>query len=320
MGRPYANARLSETRVSRTKNGTNPSPVDENLLRRFADSQLIERGLGHNTISAYGSDLRAFASVLAERGANLPDAERDDIMRCLSQRISAGRSSRSAARFLSALRRFYTWCLREGLVAENPTTLVRSPTIGRPLPKVLTESEVLSLLLAPDVSADLGLRDRAMLELLYGCGLRVSELTGLRVDQVNLHQGVLRVWGKGSKERLIPMSNVSVEWLERYIATSRPALIRGRTDMLFLSNRGAGMTRQAFWHRIRVHGRNAGIRVSLSPHVLRHAFATHLVNHDADLRVVQLLLGHSSLSTTQIYTHVARERLKSLHRSHHPRG
>lgn len=296
------------------------SSSDRLLIRRFADSQLIERGLSSNTIDAYSSDLRAFSKILAESGGTLARATQADIMLCLSRRVSDGSSTRSAARLLSSLRRFYSWCLREGVTRDNPAALVRSPAMGRPLPKVITESEVRSLLQAPVVNTDIGLRDRAMLELLYGCGLRVSELVGLRVDQVNLLQGVLKVWGKGNKERLIPMGDVAIDWVKRYMATARPSLLRGRSEIMFLSNRGCGMTRQAFWHRIRAYGQAAGIRTRLSPHVLRHAFATHLVNHDADLRVVQLLLGHSSLSTTQIYTHVARERLKSLHSAHHPRG
>ncbi len=320
MVKPYANAKSTGARDRRRANHPVLSSQDADLLLRFADSQLVERGLSSNTISAYGSDLRFFAAALQESGTGLLAAQRSDVMAFLGQRVSDGSSSRSAARLLSALRRFYTWCQREKLKVENPTAQISSPSMGRPLPKVITESEVLALLQAPVVSEDLGLRDRAMLELLYGCGLRVSELVSLTVDQVNLNQGVMRVWGKGSKERLIPMGDVAIDWIKRYMKSSRPALMRANTDELFLSNRGAAMTRQAFWYRIRAHGASAGIRTQLSPHVLRHAFATHLVNHDADLRVVQLLLGHSNLSTTQIYTHVARERLKSLHQAHHPRG
>jgi integrase/recombinase XerD len=321
MAKPYANVKSRRLRSAANETTTPVSANDAALLLRFADSQLVEQGLGSNTISAYGSDLRAFARALQDNGTSLLEAQRADVMDYLSRRVVDGSSARSAARLLSALRRFYAWCVREGLLTENPTVLLRSPAMGRSLPKVLTESEVQSLLHAPSVSDDLGLRDRAMLELLYGCGLRVSELVSLRIDQVNVHQGVLRVWGKGGKERLIPMGDLSIDWLKRYMEVARPSLARrGRTDVLFLSNRGAEMTRQAFWHRIRVLGLKAGIKSRLSPHILRHAFATHLVNHDADLRVVQLLLGHSSLSTTQIYTHVARERLKSLHRQHHPRG
>ncbi|MFK8075836.1 MAG: site-specific tyrosine recombinase XerD [Granulosicoccus sp.] len=289
------------------------------LLARFADSQLIERGLSTHTIEAYNRDIRLFACTLPNR-PELLSVKREDVMRCLAQRVSDGSSARSAARLLSALRRFYAWAVREGLLSEDPTALVRSPSIGRPLPKVLTESEVRALLDAPDTSTDVGQRDRAMLELLYGCGLRVSELITLKVDQVRAAQGVMRVWGKGNKERMLPMGDVAVHWINIYLKEARPSLMKGKTDALFLSNRGSAMTRQAFWYRIRAHGVSAGIKTALSPHVLRHAFATHLVNNNADLRVVQLLLGHSSLSTTQIYTHVARERLKAMHSAHHPRG
>ena len=301
------------------------------LMQRFADSQLLERGLSTHTISAYKTDLRAFLRDMLkaldgqpahdkEGVSHLLSARRDQIMQCLAGRVNDGSSARSAARFLSALRQFYAWALRENLISENPTALVRSPSIGRALPKTLTESEVGALLKAPIVSNDMGLRDRAMLEMLYGCGLRVSELVSLSVDQVDLQQGVVRVWGKGRKERLIPMGEVAVHWVERYKRQARPALQKTAESDLFLSQRGQAMTRQAFWYRIRLHGSAAGIKAHLSPHTLRHAFATHLVNHDADLRAVQMLLGHSSLSTTQIYTHVATQRLKTLHQQHHPRG
>lgn len=320
MVKPYANAKSVPARENEAGKEAVIDDETKALLLRFADSQLVERGLASNTISAYRSDLLAYSCFLRARQLGLLTVRRADIMEYLAQRVVDGSSTRSAARLLSALRRFYAWCLQENLLTENPTALIRSPAMGRPLPKVLTESEVQALLQAPATGTDLGLRDRAMLELLYGCGLRVSELVGLTVTQVSLQQGVLRVWGKGNKERLIPMGDVSVDWLQRYLKSARPSLIRGNSDVMFLSSRGAGMTRQAFWHRIRSHGLAAGITMNLSPHVLRHAFATHLVNHDADLRVVQLLLGHSSLSTTQIYTHVAQERLKSLHRAHHPRG
>ena len=324
----YANAKLKTKCSKIVANVQAIAKADEQLLRRFADSQLIERGLSLHTISAYATDLRAFifsrinsTEHQAEQpSAVLISASGGDIMRCLSALVKDGSSSRSAARLLSALRQFYAWAIRENLLTENPTALIRSPSIGRPLPKVLTESEVRALLDAPLPGDDLGLRDKAMLEVLYGCGLRVSELVGLTVDQVNLQQGVVRVWGKGRKERLVPMGDVATHWVDKYIQQARPALQKGATSDLFLSLRGKAMTRQAFWHRIRIHGVIAGITRDLSPHTLRHAFATHLVNHDADLRVVQMLLGHSSLSTTQIYTHVATERLKSLHKSHHPRG
>ena len=320
MGSAHANAKQSAKADKRVKSSVPLSPENISLLRRFADSQLIERGLSSNTISAYQTDLKGFARGLKPAGKCLDIVDRSDVMSYLAARVSGGTSSRSAARSLSALRRFYIWMVREGEIPHDPTRQVSSPGIGRPLPMSLTESEVKSLLAAPDVETDLGLRDRAMLECLYGCGLRVSELTGLTVDQINLQQGVLRVWGKGNKERLVPMGDVAIDWIKRYQKTARPALLGKASDTLFLSQRGKVMTRQTFWHRIKLHGRTAGIKSNLSPHTLRHAFATHLVNHDADLRVVQLLLGHSDLSTTQIYTHVARERLKALHKTHHPRG
>ena len=300
---------------------------DKSLLQKFSDSLLIERGLSAHTISAYATDLRAYAATLEnsescgnDKQGRLAAATQSDIMHCLATRMHDGSSSRSAARLLCALRQFYAWALRESIVTENPVDGVRSPSIGRPLPATLTESQVRLLLDAPAVTDDIGLRDRAMLEVLYGCGLRVSELVSLKADQVNLLQGVIRVWGKGRKERLVPMGDVAIDWVEKYLRDARPVLKVEQTDDLFLSRRGKAMTRQAFWHRIRLHGVVAGITTHLSPHTLRHAFATHLVNHSADLRVVQMLLGHSSLSTTQIYTHVATERLKSLHKSHHPRG
>lgn len=324
----YATGKLKTKRIKIASGEQVITSADRQLLQRFADSQLVERGLSSHTVSAYATDLRAFIAALANTSDIRPDhktavligAKNSDIMRCLSIRVSDGSSSRSAARLLSALRQFYGWAVRENLCSENPTALIRSPSIGRPLPKVLTESQVRALLDAPVVSEDLGLRDRAMLEVLYGCGLRVSELVGLTVDQVNLEQGVIRVWGKGRKERLVPMGDLAMHWVTKYARDARPVLQKRATSDLFLSLRGKAMTRQTFWHRIRIHGVVAGITQDLSPHTLRHAFATHLVNHDADLRVVQMLLGHSSLSTTQIYTHVATERLKSLHKSHHPRG
>lgn len=296
-------------------------PVNsEQLLSHFADMLLIERGLSAHTVAAYQTDIKQFGLWLSSRDTTLLQVTRADIMSYLAVRVQNGGSSRSAARMLSALRCFFAFMVRERHMQDNPTQLIDSPSIGRPLPGTLTESEVKSLLNAPDTDAVLGLRDRAMLELLYGCGLRVSELVSLNVDQINRQQGVLRVWGKGNKERLIPMGEMALHWLQRYERSARPNLLKGSSDTLFPSLRGRPMTRQTFWYRIKRHAVTAGIRGSLSPHTLRHAFATHLVNHDADLRVVQLLLGHSDLSTTQIYTHVARERLKALHQEHHPRG
>lgn len=290
------------------------------LLLQFSDMLLIERGLSKHTVSAYETDIKLFGLHLQISSISLKKADRADIMAFLGTRVASGGSARSAARMLSALRRFYGFLVRERFISTDPTQLIDAPTIGRPLPSILSESEVRKLLNAPVISTDIGLRDRAMLEVLYGCGLRVSELISLQVDQVNLQQGVVRVWGKGNKERLVPMGEAAVDWIQRYMRDARDSLVKGVSSTLFLSLRGREMTRQSFWHRVKAHGITAGINGHLSPHTLRHAFATHLVNHDADLRVVQLLLGHSDLSTTQIYTHVARERLKYLHSMHHPRG
>ena len=294
---------------------------DDALAARFADMLLVERGLAANTVAAYGSDLARFARWNAGTGRSLLEVEREHVLAHLAERLEGGTGARSAARLLSTLRRFYGWALREGLVDADPTRLIASPSIGRPLPAVPGEREIVALLDAPDTATDIGVRDRAMLETLYGCGLRVEELVTLGVDQLNRRQGALRVSGKGSKERLVPLGEVALGWIERYERGSRRALLgHKRSDALFVTARGGAMTRQAFWYRVRAHAKAAGIERKLSPHTLRHAFATHLVDHDADLRVVQLLLGHSDLSTTQIYTHVARERLKALHAAHHPRG
>ncbi len=294
--------------------------ADRVILLEFSDMLLIERGLSANTVSAYRSDLNSFAAWLGGRDKPLTRATRDDVHACLASRVADGRSARSAARFLSALRRFYAWCLRERRMSEDPTALVAAPILGRPLPVTMTETEVRKLLHAPDTTTDIGLRDRAMLELVYGCGLRVSELVSITVDQINARQGVIRLFGKGNKERLVPLGEHALRWVEDYSRDARPVLLSGTSDTLFLSRRGAAMTRQSFWYRVKAHAQRAAVSSDLSPHSLRHAFATHLVNNDADLRVVQLLLGHSDLSTTQIYTHVARERLKQLHSTHHPRG
>ena len=235
--------------------------------------------------------------------------------------LTAGANARSSARFLSCIRGFYRFLLREKNIAHDPTLDIQSPKLGRSLPKFLTENEVEKLLASPDLSDPIGLRDRAMLELLYACGLRVSELTGLTVGSLNLRQGVVRVTGKGNKERLIPMGQEAMLWIERYSTEARLSLLDNQpAEILFPSNRAQPMTRQTFWHRIKLYAKKADIRTPLSPHTLRHAFATHLLNHGADLRVVQLLLGHSDLSTTQIYTHVAQARMQALHAQHHPRG
>lgn len=297
------------------------SDNEQELLRQFIDSLWLERGLSPHTRNAYLTDLRGFALWLAGRGSSLRQAGREAILDHLGWRLQQGYQARSTARLLSALRTFYRYLLRERLIHEDPTLQVELPQLGKPLPKSLSETEVEALLAAPDVAEPLGLRDRAMLEVLYACGLRVSELVALSLEQINLRQGVVRVLGKGSKERLVPLGEEALIWLQRYQAEARGLLLAGRpSSVLFPSQRGEQMTRQTFWHRIKLHARHAGILKPLSPHTLRHAFATHLLNHGADLRVVQLLLGHSDLSTTQIYTHVAKARLQALHAAHHPRG
>ncbi len=281
----------------------------------------MEKGLSAHTQAAYRSDLGHFHLWLSERGVDFSVASRDSILDHLAWRMAQGYSARSTARFLSSLRGFYRYQLREGVIAIDPTLQVALPKLGRPLPKSLSEADVEALLAAPEVGEPIGLRDRALLEVLYACGLRVTELVSLTLEQLNLRQGVLRALGKGSKERLVPLGDEAIEWLQRYLREARPMLLDGRpSDVLFPSVRGEQMTRQAFWYRIKLHARVAGIQKPLSPHTLRHAFATHLLNHGADLRVVQMLLGHSDLSTTQIYTHVARARLQELHARHHPRG
>lgn len=295
--------------------------VEHPQIERFLEVLWLEKGLSAHTRAAYRSDLELFNGWLRERGLELIGVGRELILDHLAWRVDAGYKARSTARFLSGLRGFFRYLLREGVIASDPTLQVDLPQLGRPLPKSLSEADVEALLAAPESDDPLGLRDRAMLEVLYACGLRVSELVGLRLEQLNLRQGVVRVFGKGSKERLVPLGEEAIVWLERYLVEARSLLLGGRpSDVLFPSLRGEQMTRQTFWHRIKHHARVAGIGKSLSPHTLRHAFATHLLNHGADLRVVQMLLGHSDLSTTQIYTHIARARLQELHARHHPRG
>jgi integrase/recombinase XerD len=283
------------------------SEADTQLLDAFCDALWLEDGLAKNTISSYRSDLEQLAARKA-----LLDVQEADLFGFLASR--KGRAS-SAARLVSSLKRFYQYCLRERRIAADPTLKLDPPKRVPRFPKTLSEADVEALLAAPDVATPLGLRDRAMLETLYATGLRVSELVALKIFEVNLDAGVLRVMGKGSKERLVPLGEEAVDWISRYLARRK-----GKADALFLTARGAGMTRQAFWHLIRRYGARSIPGKKLSPHVLRHAFATHLINHGADLRVVQMLLGHADISTTQIYTHVARERLKALHAKHHPRG
>ena len=291
------------------------------VIERFLDSLWMEHGVSDRTLAAYRSDLTGFANWLACRNNHPVAARRDQLLDYLAQRVADGARPRTTARLLSTMRRFYRYLVREGRLQEDPSARIDGPKLGRPLPESLTEQEVESLLAAPDVERPIGLRDRTMLELSYAAGLRVSELVQLRSDQVNFQQGVLRVVGKGGKERIIPVGEEALEWLQRFLGQGRAQLMgTHKGDCLFPNQRGSTMSRQAFWYRIKIYGRQAGIRRPLSPHTLRHAFATHLLNHGADLRVVQMLLGHSDLSTTQIYTYVARERLQELHARHHPRG
>jgi len=290
-------------------------------LQPFLDSLWLESGLSKNTVEAYQRDLLAFAAWLSKDEITLSSATREDILRYQGVRLRESRKARSEARLLSSLRRFYRYLCREEIRESDPTTQIESPRLGRPLPEGLTEEEVEALLEQPDIKQNLGLRDRAMLEVLYATGLRVSELVSLTVEQLNMRQGLIRCVGKGNKERLVPLGEVALDWLQQYQIEVRPLLLLGHvSEDLFPTRRGKAMTRQAFWYLIKRYAQQAEIKKHLSPHTLRHAFATHLLNHGADLRVVQLLLGHSDLSTTQIYTHVARERLKSLHASHHPRA
>jgi len=301
--------------------GANCVPADLALIDGFADALWMESGLSDNTLAAYRRDLCGLAAWLATRGGSLADASAVDLLGYLAGQYRRGRALRSNARLLSSLRRFFRYLVREGRRADDPSANIEAPKLDRPLPHSLSEAEVESLLQAPDVDQPMGVRDRAMLELLYATGLRVSELVELSADRINLNQGVVRVIGKGDKERLVPVGDEALRWVQRYLEGARATLLRGAaSERLFVSRKAASITRQAFWYRLRHYAVRAGIRGHLSPHTLRHAFATHLVNHGADLRVVQMLLGHSDLSTTQIYTHVARERLKQLHQTHHPRG
>lgn len=294
---------------------------DDRLIEAFLDACWAERGLSGNTLRAYRSDLRALAFYLDRHGTSVREARRADLLAYLASRVESGIKSRTAARMLSSIRRFYAYLRRRGETVDDPAERIDNPKLNRPLPKSLTEAEVTTLLSAPDVETDLGLRDRAMLEVLYATGLRVSELVELRCEQLSLQQGVVRVVGKGDRERLVPLGDEAQHWVERYLDRARPALLAGAlTPELFVTRRRHGMTRQAFWYIIRRYAKITGIRKSLSPHMLRHSFATHLINGGADLRVVQMLLGHRDLTTTQIYTQVAREGLKRLHEDHHPRG
>ncbi len=290
-------------------------------VSKFLDAVWMERGLASNTLAAYRADLTALSRWLNERNVNITRTTRAELLGFIAHRVDAGARPRSTARQLSSFRRFFRYLVREGVLREDPTAQIAMPKIGRSLPKSLSEAEVESLLSAPVIADPLGHRDRTMLEVLYATGLRVSELVNLKYSQININQGVIRILGKGNRERLIPLGEEAVRWLTEFVKGARNEILLDRTtDYLFPTRRGDRMTRQAFWHIIKRYARKAQIDKELSPHTMRHAFATHLLNHGADLRVVQMLLGHSDLSTTQIYTHVARERLKELHERHHPRG
>ncbi len=289
------------------------------IIEAFINALWLEFGLSDNTLSAYSSDLRQFDAWL--KAKTLLEATEVDISGFLQFRQQQGTSSRSAARILSSLRRLYGYLLRESKIVSDPTRLIDAPRLGLYLPGSLSEADVELLLHAPNTIHALGFRDRTMLELLYATGLRVSELVALTFQQVNFRQGCLRISGKGDKERLTPFGEEAMEWLELYVGGARQQILGARqSDAIFITARGGSMTRQAFWHIIKRYAKQAGINKHLSPHTLRHAFATHLLNHGADLRVVQMLLGHADLSTTQIYTHIAQQRLKELHTKYHPRG
>jgi len=292
----------------------------QSLLDEFVDQLWLEDGLARNTLESYRRDLAQLATWLESRGIALLAASRGDLEQYLARKSPISKP-RSISRLIASLRRFYRHFMREGRINTDPTLQLDSPKLPRSLPKSLTEEDVVVLLNAPDKEQMLGLRDRAMLETLYATGLRVSELVNLKVSEVSIQEGVVRVVGKGSKTRLVPLGEEALDWITHYMEQSRQSILDGQlSDSLFVTQRGAAMTRQAFWHLIKRYARLAGIAKPMSPHVLRHAFATHLLNHGADLRVVQMLLGHADISTTQIYTHVARERLKQLHAKHHPRG
>ena len=295
---------------------------DDPVLDEFCDALWLEDGLSRNTLDSYRRDLSRFAIWLARlHHKQLLAAAHGDLLAYLANRVAARAKPSTTSRLLSSFKRFYQFALRQGRISADPSLNIDAPRLPRGLPKSLTEEDVEKLLAAPNVEDALGLRDRTMLETLYASGLRVSELVTLMVSQVSRDMGVVRVIGKGAKERLVPLGEEALAWITRYCKESRPRILgRRAADALFVTSRGTAMTRQAFWHLLRRHASHAGLRQSISPHTLRHAFATHLLNHGADLRVVQLLLGHSDISTTQIYTHVARERLKQLHAKHHPRG
>ena len=294
---------------------------DKEYIVSFLDNIWVEYGLSDNTLAAYKTDLTSFSSWLLKQRKSFLTIESSDISSYLADRLAQGVSARSSARFLSSLKRFYSYLIREAVITEDPTAIIDAPKLARSLPSTLSEADVEGLLNAPDTSTALGYRDRAMLELLYASGLRVTELVGLTLSEINFRQGLVRVTGKGNKERLVPVGEEALDWLQTFIVRWRLDILGDKkADVVFPTNRGGGMTRQAFWYIIKRYAAKADIHKDISPHTLRHAFATYLLNHGADLRVVQLLLGHSDLSTTQIYTHIAKERLKDIHERFHPRG
>lgn len=303
--------------ATRAASGETQKEID-----RFLDAVWLESGLSENTLAAYRRDLLCFARFISPHGGvKLASVTRKEVQHFLAERFHRGASPRSTARLLSTLRRFYHYALREGWLPEDPTFEVMAPKLGHTVPRGLTEAEVEALVEAPDLSHPRGLRDRAMVETLYATGLRVSELVNLSLSQVNLQSGVVRITGKGGRERLVPLGEEAIDWIEQFIGGGRGELLGAKhSNALFITARGGPMTRQAFWQRIRHYATRAGITPLPSPHTLRHAFATHLLNHGSDLRTVQMLLGHADLSTTQIYTHVAQERIRQLHQHHHPRG
>jgi integrase/recombinase XerD len=293
---------------------------DVSVVEAFLHQLMFQEGLAANSVAAYRRDLSALSAALAP-GTSLLTCHVADLHQVLAQRAAAGYNARSTARMLSSLKRLFRFCLQQRWRTDDPSQTLDSPRLNRALPVSLSEMQVEQLIAAPDTETTLGLRDRAMVELMYASGLRISELLMLPLDQLSLKQGVVRVIGKGNKERLVPMGEVAADWIDLYLRRARPELAAGRNiDQVFLSNRGELLTRKAFWQRIKVYTVKAGLTINVTPHMLRHAFATHLLNHGADLRSLQMLLGHADMSTTQIYTHVARERLKSLHQRHHPRG
>jgi len=298
-----------------------PDKKENALIDKFLDHLWLEDGLSRNTLSSYRFDLYNFSNWLNKTNSIfLENVTKSDIQQYLSFKFPSSKA-RSISRSLSTLRRFYRFLYREKKITTDPTLQIQKPKIPKSLPKSLSEDEVENLLEAPNLNIDIGIRDKAMIELLYACGLRVSELVNIQLTELNLDDGVIRVTGKGDKTRLVPMGEDAMDYIQKYLLSAREAILKNKkSKYLFVTHHGKSMTRQTFWHSLKKYALIANIKQSISPHILRHAFATHLINHGADLRVVQMLLGHSDISTTQIYTHVARERLKTIHKTHHPRG